>query len=380
MLQCQMYSPASVKHWRPVALILLATIMLSAHGYGADQPASGQRPAFGPYCGLRALYAAAKYEGRSVAFTSFLQPKYLGSAQGSSLGELQQCAQDMGLYSLPLQNISESVLHDLKHPLILHVRKDYDSKSYNHYIVCLRTVSDGVRVLDPPDSIDTVSIHKLLAQTDGIGLVVSASPGLDAEILGPSRGKAAAFGIAAFVLCFGIRWLRPVQTAPTASEARKALPISIRRLFAHAASLAFLGMGLGLAYNTIADDGILATPLRGDVVAPDVDAQILPRQEVQYLIEKGLAVIVDARLKSDFDAGHIPGAINIPVDSSDNERHDAMQGVAHDSEVVVYCQSKGCPYSGRVTAGLRADGFTHLSIYKDGWIDWARGVKTTSTN
>jgi len=43
------------------------------------------------------------------------------------------------------------------------------------------------------------------------------------------------------------------------------------------------------------------------------DARRIPRDEAIKMVKQGKAVWVDVRPKTDFDAGHIKGALNIPL-------------------------------------------------------------------
>jgi rhodanese-related sulfurtransferase len=47
--------------------------------------------------------------------------------------------------------------------------------------------------------------------------------------------------------------------------------------------------------------------------------------------------IVDVRLPSDYKAGHIPGAINIP-----QGKWHTLQGLTKDKTAVIYCYSQTC--------------------------------------
>jgi rhodanese-related sulfurtransferase len=47
--------------------------------------------------------------------------------------------------------------------------------------------------------------------------------------------------------------------------------------------------------------------------------------------------IVDVRLPSDYAAGHIPGAVNLP-----NGKWHTLAGVARDRTAVIYCYSQTC--------------------------------------
>ncbi len=75
-------------------------------------------------------------------------------------------------------------------------------------------------------------------------------------------------------------------------------------------------------------------------------------------------------MSRDYETGHLEGALSIPVDSNDVYRHKVTNNIAKDTRIVLYCQSSGCQYAEKVAVRLIADGFTNISIYKGGWMDW----------
>lgn len=351
-----------------VGVILLAggSRRAAAESAGAETDTSQNHVAFGPYCGLRALYAALRYEGADVHFESLLNSKYLGSPSGSSLAELQQAVIDFGFHSVAINDVSPEMLSHLSHPLILHIKKSFNSKTYDHYVVCLRSVDGGVRVFDPPDPIETQSLQQVLARSDGVGLIVSPESDLEGQFIAFKEKRVATTGLAAFVVCAVAAWYR--STTKSGFEAAHRMQV-FRQSVRHAFLLALLAISIGLSVNIVRSDGLFSAS-GGDRILSDADAQIIDRDQLQNLLHQGMAIVVDARMPRDFSAGHIPGAINIPVDTNDTNRRQIMRTIALDAPVVVYCQSSVCPYSGLVIAGLRSDGYRNLRIYQGGWTDW----------
>jgi rhodanese-related sulfurtransferase len=79
---------------------------------------------------------------------------------------------------------------------------------------------------------------------------------------------------------------------------------------------------------------------RGDV-SPD---------EAQRLVRSG-AILVDVRSREEYGAGHVPGAINLPV----QELPQRMSELPRDKPLVLYCRSGH--RSGRATELLRQAGY-----------------------
>jgi rhodanese-related sulfurtransferase len=93
---------------------------------------------------------------------------------------------------------------------------------------------------------------------------------------------------------------------------------------------------------------------------------------VQRLIDSHEATIVDARLSSDFFAGHLDGAIHIPVNGDMEQCRKALAGIEPGQRILVYCHSNGCPYSGIVALRLMELGYSNIVLFRDGWVGWQK--------
>ncbi|NQT09521.1 rhodanese-like domain-containing protein [Candidatus Bathyarchaeota archaeon] len=89
--------------------------------------------------------------------------------------------------------------------------------------------------------------------------------------------------------------------------------------------------------------------------------------EAKTLIEERPdMVILDVRTPSEFDDGHIEGAINIPVDYL----AERLNELSKDNELLVYCRTGN--RSARAVGILDESGFTkifHMDAGITGWID-----------
>lgn len=71
-----------------------------------------------------------------------------------------------------------------------------------------------------------------------------------------------------------------------------------------------------------------------------------------------------------FDRGHIPGSINIPVESPDFLKE--VEKLVHDKDepIVTYCASFQCPASTDAAKKLADAGYKNVFDYKGGIKDW----------
>jgi len=114
---------------------------------------------------------------------------------------------------------------------------------------------------------------------------------------------------------------------------------------------------------------LLAAGLALAACGPAAGAGGVTPADVLARIERGNApLLLDVRTPGEFATGHLPGAVNIPLDAL-AERLDGL-GRALDREVVVYCE-RG-PRAAKAAASLAAAGFSvvrHLEGHMSGWRD-----------
>ena len=82
------------------------------------------------------------------------------------------------------------------------------------------------------------------------------------------------------------------------------------------------------------------------------DAEAVPMAELLKRARSHQVVIVDTRPAGEYVAGHIAGAISVPVD----DLHRRLQQLARGKEYVAYCRGPYCVYADRAVELLRANG------------------------
>jgi rhodanese-related sulfurtransferase len=87
-------------------------------------------------------------------------------------------------------------------------------------------------------------------------------------------------------------------------------------------------------------------------------------------VRSGEVTVLDVRPAEEYLAGHIPGAVSIPLDQLE-ERLAELPG---DSEIVAYCRGPYCVMALDATDTLRSNGF-EATRFEEGIADWrARGL------
>ncbi|MDN5916566.1 MAG: metalloregulator ArsR/SmtB family transcription factor [Pseudonocardia sp.] len=97
----------------------------------------------------------------------------------------------------------------------------------------------------------------------------------------------------------------------------------------------------------------------------EADTEQVDRAELLRRVEAGRAVLVDVRPEIEFAAGHIPGAVSIPLD----ELTERLAELPPDQEVVAYCRGAFCAFSHDAVRLLQVHGRRAVRL-ADGMIEW----------
>ena len=89
------------------------------------------------------------------------------------------------------------------------------------------------------------------------------------------------------------------------------------------------------------------------------------REELLERSREGLVTVLDVRPRDEFALGHLPGAVNIPLDDLEARLADLDPG----QEIVAYCRGTYCVLSFEAVAELRRRGF-RVRRLEDGYPEW----------
>jgi rhodanese-related sulfurtransferase len=79
----------------------------------------------------------------------------------------------------------------------------------------------------------------------------------------------------------------------------------------------------------------------------------------------GLVTVIDTRPPEEFAAGHLPGAINLPLSVLKRR----LRELPREQEFVAYCRGQYCVLSYEAVAQLRRRGFKAFRL-EDGYPEW----------
>ena len=91
-------------------------------------------------------------------------------------------------------------------------------------------------------------------------------------------------------------------------------------------------------------------------------------------LRAGLVTLIDVRPVEEFAAGHIPGALNVPL----AELPRRLDALPTDRTIVAYCRGPYCVYAFEAVAALRARGFEARRLV-DGYPEWWAAGRPVAT-
>lgn len=322
-----------------------------------------------PYCGLYCIFAAAKYQHIPMAFEDLLTPTYISSFRGSNFEELRQAALDHGMNAVLIGNISTDTLLHLEYPMILHFRSRDRVESFDHFILFLGTENGRIKVFDPPDKILKLTEAELLSRWDGNGLILSRQPIDQTTVLLATLRRPVMISMITVAAIILLRFLRKRLKRPkTRHSIRKIVLMS----GATCILILLLGTSLGYGYNLLRSDGLLYDRKVLRHFEKVNIGNIIPRVRVSQIEQwkANGALLIDARYRADYKAGHIPGAINIPINVDSSQWKKILAQTPFETRIIVYCESQGCKFAEEIAVKLYQEGYRNVAIYTGGWRDW----------
>jgi rhodanese-related sulfurtransferase len=92
-------------------------------------------------------------------------------------------------------------------------------------------------------------------------------------------------------------------------------------------------------------------------------------QELQQQLDLGEGLVVAEALSEEYyRAGHLPGAVHLPLENLDRRAAEVIPD--RDARVVVYCASDACENSHIAARRLMELGYRDVSVYPGGKADW----------
>lgn len=138
--------------------------------------------------------------------------------------------------------------------------------------------------------------------------------------------------------------------------------------------------GLKVHYSVTGDDVISLLDSMRDVAQQHIadvqqlvnsfltvkdDLEPIPREELIRRVKDDLVTVLDVRPPEEFAAGHVPGAVNVPLAELENY----LDKLEAEQEIVAYCRGPHCVLAFDAVAKARDKGLVARRL-EDGFPEW----------
>jgi rhodanese-related sulfurtransferase/DNA-binding transcriptional ArsR family regulator len=106
--------------------------------------------------------------------------------------------------------------------------------------------------------------------------------------------------------------------------------------------------------------------ITGEFLAEREQLEAVDESALRSRVRKGEVTVLDVRPADEYAAGHIPGALSVPLPELAKHLADLPRG----KEIVAYCRGPYCVLAVEAVKLLRKKGFKAFRL-EDGVLDWA---------
>lgn len=94
-------------------------------------------------------------------------------------------------------------------------------------------------------------------------------------------------------------------------------------------------------------------------------------QVIELILSKPELLIIDVRIKDEYDKGHIQGAINL-LDTELTADTLAQQAGDQQRPLLFYCNGERCKRSANASRKAQDWGYPEIYWFRGGWVEWRR--------
>ncbi len=147
----------------------------------------------------------------------------------------------------------------------------------------------------------------------------------------------------------------------------------IKQITIEVMAILLISAGLALGVNSLRPGGIgILDPHepKNTAAPPAEGVGEISLEEAARRFEAGEAVFVDSRNPSDYEQGHIRGAVNLPEPRFDQEIERFLLQFDPGTPIITYCDGPQCDLGKDLAEKLHFTGFENVFYIVDGWSRW----------
>ena len=137
-----------------------------------------------------------------------------------------------------------------------------------------------------------------------------------------------------------------------------------RRTLVLTTAVLAIAVAFGVAFAQTPYQGLLAGVLAD--IKSDSPWGIISTEATYDTWQAEAAFFLDVRTPEEYEAGHIPGAVNVPLETIPNNIDKLPE--SQNALVIVYCKSGWRANLGMMT--MRLLGYENAKGYNDSWLGW----------
>jgi len=126
--------------------------------------------------------------------------------------------------------------------------------------------------------------------------------------------------------------------------------------------------GIALVGQWDTSKGVITANAKNGVLMDDLEIDDV--KIVRQIHDYGAALFVDARARENYEDGHIPDAVSLPVGQFDRHIDSFMSEHSPDRPIVTYCSGRTCEDSHKLAQLLFEFGFVNVRVFIDGFPGW----------
>ena len=105
---------------------------------------------------------------------------------------------------------------------------------------------------------------------------------------------------------------------------------------------------------------------------------VITLEDAKTLWNGAAGFFLDARAPADYQAGHIAGAFNLPIESFEQQYPQIATMITPDTPLVAYCDGQVCDLSHRLAIKMRELGYKNVHVLVNGWTAWKQANLATN--
>ena len=337
--------------------VLIASLVAS-NTSAADPPfpvwVTPTRTASGDhYCGLYCVHEAGRLTGHPVDLDRLIRPERLTGKYGSTIRDILDTCTEFGIHAEFTPAVSYADLYLLGGPAMILVKNQPGIGDPNHWMLVVRADANSAEVFDPAVGVVNLSAAEL--QSLWGGLTIAVYPDAEAKTT-------------------PIVWAagRVVLLALVGSGTLLALGLLASRL-SPIATLGGATLLAILAFQVVSPAGFARNAeVVGEIVQTGRPREVgnVSAAEAIRLRSDPNVVFVDARMRPQFERERVAGAVGIPLLSPYLQKKRAVAALPADAHVILFCESKDCPWARALGSGPLFRHFPRVSVLDGGLYDY----------